>query len=77
MLNNIGILLFLKGTQITWNVYTRDVSAVKFEMPSEVINLEKKECKCFAYSKKFLDQSNILIPGKRICAEVRFIKAMR
>ena len=55
MLNNIGDIIVPEGTQITWNVYTRDVSAVKFRMPSEVINLEKQSTNVFAYSKKFLE----------------------
>ncbi|MEI7492369.1 MAG: DUF4175 family protein [Bacteroidota bacterium] len=54
-LNNIGDFIIPEGTLITWNIYTRDVSAVKFKMPSEEINLEKKASNVFSCSKRVFE----------------------
>jgi hypothetical protein len=54
-LNNIGDLIVPEGTLITWNVYTRDVSEIKFRMADEIINLGKKASNVFSCSRKVME----------------------
>ena len=56
-LDNIGDFIIPEGTIITWNIYTRDVTAVKFKMPSEEVNLEKKASNVFSYSKRVFESA--------------------
>ncbi|MCX6284024.1 MAG: DUF4175 family protein [Bacteroidetes bacterium] len=60
-LNNIGDFIVPEGTLITWNIYTRDVTSVKFKMPSGEINLEKKAANVFSYSKRVFESAGYSI----------------
>jgi len=56
-LNDIGDFVIPEGTVISWNVYTRDVSGVKFRMPEGEIRLEKHNSNVFRYSRRFVESS--------------------
>ena len=60
-LKNFGDLVIPEGTMVTWNVYTRDVSSVKFRMPSELVNLENKNSNVFSFSKRVLESASYSI----------------
>lgn len=61
ILNNIGDFIIPEGTTVTWNVYTRDVSSVKFRMLSEITSLENKNSNVFMWSKRIMESVNYSI----------------
>jgi len=60
-LKNIGDFIIPEGTMVNWNVYTRDVSSVKFRMPSELVKLENKNSNVFSFSKRILESATYSI----------------
>ena len=60
-LSNIGDFIIPEGTILSWIVYTRDVTAVKFRMPKEEIKLENKTSGVFTCSKRFPESTRYSI----------------
>ena len=60
-LENVGDFLIPEGTKISWSVFTRDVTDIKFRFSDGDIMLSHNNSNVFRYTRKFLAQTDYSI----------------
>ncbi|MCX6304280.1 MAG: hypothetical protein NT040_04885 [Bacteroidetes bacterium] len=58
---NQGDFVVPEGSTITWNFYTKDVSAINIRLDNELVTLKKEDRNTFAFSRKIVKSSSYSI----------------